>query len=269
MKITFLGVGSQFSTPDYYHSNMLLTAGSGKTMLIDCGGDVRFSLGESGVAVRDIDAIYVSHLHSDHIGGLEWIALSRFFDRGVQSPKLFVEEDLMHELWNHSLKGGLGCIEGKRMDISDYFDCRPVAEGGAFVWEDLRFSLVKMPHIMCEEKNHYSYGLLIDETDSGGARIFISADTEFHPELLLKLALGVDMVFHDCETSPMRTGVHAHYEDLRTLPPGVREKMWLYHYQPSSRYDPVADGFRGFVKKGQEFDFAANGGRGFSSTQRG
>jgi ribonuclease BN (tRNA processing enzyme) len=264
MKITFIGVGSQFSTPDYYHSNMLITARSGRTMLIDCGGDVRFSLGESGVSVRDIDAIYVSHLHSDHIGGLEWIALSRFFDPGAQSPKLFVEEDLLHELWNHSLKGGLGCIQGKRMDISDYFDCRPVAEGGSFVWEDLRFSLVRMPHIMCEEKNHDSQGLLIDERESG-ARIFISADTEFHPELILKLASEVDLVFHDCETSPMRTGVHAHYEDLRTLPAGVKEKMWLYHYQPFSRYDPVADGFGGFVKKGQEFDLTDNGRRGRSA----
>ena len=260
MKITFLGVGSQFSTPDYYHSNMLITSASGRTMLIDCGGDVRFSLAESGVSVRDIDAIYVSHLHSDHIGGLEWIALSRFFGPGAQSPKLFVEEDLMHELWNHSLKGGLGCIQGKRMDISDYFDCHPVAEGGSFVWEDLRFSLVRMPHIMCEKKNHDSHGLRIDATDHGGVSVFISADTEFHPEMLLKLTTGADLIFHDCETSTLRTGVHAHYEDLRTLPPGVKEKMWLYHYQSPSRYDALADGFRGFVKKGQEFDLTANGG---------
>jgi ribonuclease BN (tRNA processing enzyme) len=239
---------------------MLITSASGRTMLIDCGGDVRFSLAESGVSVRDIDAIYVSHLHSDHIGGLEWIALSRFFGPGAQSPKLFVEEDLMHELWNHSLKGGLGCIQGKRMDISDYFDCHPVAEGGSFVWEDLRFSLVRMPHIMCEKKNHDSHGLRIDATDHGGVSVFISADTEFHPEMLLKLTTGADLIFHDCETSPLRTGVHAHYEDLRTLPPGVKEKMWLYHYQSPSRYDALADGFRGFVKKGQEFDLTANGG---------
>ena len=40
----------------------------------------------------------------------------------------------------------------------------------------------------------------------------------------------------------------------------MKGKIWLYHYQASSDYDPAADGFRGFVKKGQVFDLTANGG---------
>jgi hypothetical protein len=32
--------------------------------------------------------------------------------------------------------------------------------------------------------------------------------------------------------------------------------MWLYHYNPGHLPDARADGFRGFVKKGQVFDFA-------------
>ncbi|MDM8523453.1 hypothetical protein QUF80_08790 [Desulfococcaceae bacterium HSG8] len=47
MKIKFLGVGSAFTTPEYYQSNMPVTSRSGKQLLVDCGGDIRFSLGES------------------------------------------------------------------------------------------------------------------------------------------------------------------------------------------------------------------------------
>lgn len=89
MKIKFLGVGPAFTTAEHYQSNMLITAGSGKRILIDCGSDIRFSLREAGIQFRyfgrEIDAIYVSHLHADHIGGLEAAALVSFFD--VESPK--------------------------------------------------------------------------------------------------------------------------------------------------------------------------------------
>ena len=36
---------------------------------------------------------------------------------------------------------------------------------------------------------------------------------------------------------------------------GARQKLWLYHYQSAEGRRPEEDGFRGFVKKGQEFEF--------------
>ncbi len=256
MKIKFLGVGSAFTTADYYQSNMLLTARSGRKMLIDCGSDIRFALGECGFRLkyfgREIDAIYVSHLHADHIGGLEGVAFNTLFD--VHSPpcKLFVPESLVKDLWNHSLKGGLMCVQDKEMDINDYFACSPITEGGPFQWEGISFSLVKMLHTGEGCKNPYSFGLVItDEARS----IFISTDTQFRPGLLEEIAERVDLMFHDCETQRSPSGVHAHFDDLCTLPPGLKQKMWLYHYQPNPSQNPEKVGFRGFVAKGQEFDF--------------
>ena len=91
----------------------------------------------------------------------------------------------------------------------------------------------------------------------GGRMFFITTDTLFQPELLQTIAGKVDAIFHDCETSQHKTTVHAHYDQLCTLPEAVKDKIWLYHYQPGSGYAPVDDGFRGFVVKGQEFFFSA------------
>jgi len=260
MKIRFIGVGSAFTTPDYFQSNLLITAPSGKKMLVDCGSDIRFSLRESmpdaPLPYEGIDAVYISHLHSDHIGGMEWLAFLTYFNPNQQRPQLYMEAATMREMWRTSLKGGLGCIEGKRMHLTDYFDCRPAAANGSFVWESIRFTLVQMPHIINGYRDFHSYGLLMEDARGGGAPIFFTTDTQYRPHLIRDIAQDVALILHDCETSPVRSIVHAHYRDLRQLPAEVRAKMWLYHYQPDPAFDPERDGFRGFVKKGQEFSLA-------------
>ena len=251
MKVQFLGVGDQFSDHDQYHSNMVITAGSGAKLLVDCGSDVKYSLMESRIKPTDIDAVYISHLHADHIGGLEWLILSTYFGGENKRLKLFSEEQLQSKLWNNSLKGGLECIGNKYMDLSDYFNCQSVVAGGRFDWEGIRFELVKMPHVMGSCCNMYSYGLLAGTADKNKS-LFISTDTRFQPGLIESIAERASLIFHDCETSAVKSSVHAHYEQLLTLPASVKNKMWLY--QRDAKYRPQQDGFLGFVLKGQEFD---------------
>jgi ribonuclease BN (tRNA processing enzyme) len=255
MQIRFLGAGSAFTTAEYYQSNMLITAGSGKRILIDCGSDIRFSLQEAGIQFcyfgREIDAIYVSHLHADHIGGLEAAALVSYFDQESPRPGLFAQENVLRDLWNHSLQGGLLYINGKKMHLDDYFTGQPVQDEGAFRWEGIDFNLVKMPHIGTGHYRLYSYGLVIKD---GTQSAFISTDAQFQPDLLDSISEQAGLIFHDCETSKKPSPIHAHYRQLCTLPHELKEKMWLYHYDPCPAMDPRADGFKGFVQKGQEFE---------------
>lgn len=254
MKLQFLGVGSQYSSHDLYHSNILITATSGHRLLIDCGTDAHFSLAERHIEPADIDAVYISHLHSDHVGGLERLALTRYFDKGKNPrPKLFGEVQMLDRLWQHTLKGGLECIGSRLMTLNDYFDCRPISENGSFIWEDARFELIKMPHISGPACRLFSYGLRIVPQGKDNNAIFFSSDSVFQPETLNDIAPRVALIFHDCETAQAHSQVHAHYDELKTLPENIKQKTWLYHYQPNPTYEPVHDGFRGFVIKGQEF----------------
>ena len=170
---------------------------------------------------------------------MEWLALSTYFAREPHRLKLFGEEHLLEKLWNNSLRGGLECLQTKCMTLADYFTCHAVAEGGAFHWEGIRFTIVKMLHIVGTGCSHHSYGLLIDSGEPGSRSVFISTDAVFQPELLQEIAAQAELIFHDCETSPHKTGVHAHYDELCTLPATIKEKIWLYHYQAHSSYSPV------------------------------
>src|SRR5438552_2225581 len=98
MKLVFLGSGAAFTVGDNFHSNMLLDDGHGHHLLIDCGTDARFSLHAIGKSYQDITDVYVSHLHADHCGGLEWLALTTKFDAACKKPRLHVHRSLVSPL---------------------------------------------------------------------------------------------------------------------------------------------------------------------------
>lgn len=254
MKITFLGSGSAF-TLDNYQSNMLIDTDGGKRMLFDCGGDIRFSLKEKGLTALDIDAIYISHAHADHIGGLEYIAFITYFVKtmkGAPKPILFCQEQLMEDLWNHSLKGGLNTIQSIDCDIHTFFDVRPVPTNGFFIFDGIKYKLVQTIHVVADRSFVKSFGLMFETNNR--KKVFITADTQYAPYQIRSFIEQADVVFHDCELAPSKSGVHAHYEDLKTLPPELKKKLWLYHYNDGELPDAKKDGFQGFVSKGQEFD---------------
>ena len=76
MKVTVLGTGAAFSLLNGNVSYLLEE--DGRRLLLDAGRPIPEMLKENNIDIKTIDDIYISHLHSDHIGGLEFIALSRY-----------------------------------------------------------------------------------------------------------------------------------------------------------------------------------------------
>lgn len=252
MKLLFLGAGSGLGKDlQNFQSNMLLTTNGGKKLLIDCGTDIRFSLTQAQYSPQDIDAVYISHLHADHIGGLEWFALQRKFVCRTTKPPLIIHEELAHLLWEHSLSGGLKTLEDQDATLDDYFLVQKIADNQVFKWEGLQLSLIKTVHVHSNRVLMPSYGLTIEYQ---GKRFFITADTQFTPEFLGQSYHDATVVFHDCETSPSPSGVHAHFNQLITLAPEIKAKMWLYHYNDGDLPDAAAHGFLGFARCGQVID---------------
>jgi len=245
-RLTFLGSGSAFTADGAnWQSNLLYQSPGGRRLLIDCGGDIRFALAEHGLGPRDIDAVYVSHLHADHVGGLEWLAFNNHFGATCRRPTLFAAPDLAADLWDHCLRGGMERTGEGQASLSTYFQLGAM-NGSGFTWDGTAFALVPVPHV----RGMPCYGLRFA---LNGRQVLFTSDTQFQPELLAEHLAAAQLVFHDCETMAQRSGVHAHYQDLATLPLALRAKIWLYHYQPGAMPDAVGDGFQGFVAKGQVF----------------
>jgi hypothetical protein len=251
---------------DNWQSNMLLEMGpcdgylNGVKMLFDCGGDIRWSLAEHGLSALDINAVYISHLHNDHIGGLEYLAFLSYFGktaRGGMKPKLIANSQLIGDLWGKSLCGGLDSIQMVDAELSTYFDVIYVPNSGSFKVGDINFKTVQTIHVIADTSFVKSFGLMVTvPTPDGDRKVFITSDTQYAPSQLNDFIRSAGTVFHDCETSKFPSGVHAHYNDLKDLPEEVKERMWLYHYNSVKDLpDAKADGFLGFVEKGQYFEF--------------
>jgi ribonuclease BN (tRNA processing enzyme) len=253
MKLIFLGSGSAFTVgTDNFHSNMLLENEKGQHLLIDCGSDIRFSLHALGLNHRDIHQVYVSHLHADHVGGLEWLAFTTKFDVNCDKPKLFICDKLVTKLWDTVLSGGLSSLQTEIADLSTYFNVHPIPENGFFEWHQVKFQIVQTLHIISGFSIMPSFGVMFM---ADNLKVFITTDTQFSPHQIKDYYDMADLIFHDCETTPQRSNVHAHYQELTTLPANIKNKMWLYHYNPTPLPDAKKDGFKGFVKRGQTFDF--------------
>lgn len=251
MKLIFAGSGAAFSL-DNYQSNMILKTDDGAILLIDCGGDIRFALRNLGAHYKDIDSVYISHLHSDHVGGLEWLGFTTKFDPNCVKPKLYISRYLKNDLWNNVLSGGMLSLQGEVADIETYFEVHSIPKNHGFVWKGVEFQLVQAIHIMSGFHIVPSFGLLFTMK---GVKTFLTTDTQFSPAQITDFYNMADLIFQDCETTLHESGVHANYRQLRTLPVDVKKKMWLYHYQDGELPDAKADGFLGFVKKGQIFDY--------------
>lgn len=275
MKLTVLGAGSAFSLSQY-QSNFLLDF-DGYKMLFDCGGDIRWAMKEQGLTVNDIDGIYISNLHADHIGGLEWVALTRFFNKKYPKVDLYISKYLVDDLWSDCLKGGLSTYQGAVLTLKDYFNVIVIGSNGTHTltspenhYKIWNITPVQTVHVMSGYKIMPSFGLMIDSTYVSDSalrdshfKLYITADTQYSPYQIRDFYAQADLILEDCETSDFKTHVHAHYEDLNKLELEFKNKMWLYHYndQPWGCADFEAmqqmarhDGFKGFLVQGQTID---------------
>ncbi len=262
MKITVLGAGGAF-TYKQFHSNFLMEFEDEK-ILFDCGSDIRWSLKEQGIDINTITGVYISHLHADHVGGLEFLAFHRYFNKGLPKMKLYIAKYLIDELWGGTLRGGLATVEGKDLSLDDYFDIVPMFTNEYIGIKDYKFEIEQVYHIVSPIRYMPAYGLEIklkNRWNRSIKNLFITGDTCFDLRMS-EIYAYADIILHDCETSIEFSEVHANYQALKSIKEEYRNKMWLYHYGDNVlenwdefEEDAKDNGFKGFLKMGQILEF--------------
>ena len=262
LSVFFIGVGSAFSKI-HNQTNILITKNDDH-LLIDCGTCCAKALYDYGLNIADIDNLFISHSHADHIGNLEEFALMCHYIKNKKS-NMIITNDYKKKLWNESLKGGLAySVENNKkiMKFDDYFNQikptrikkspRPVYQTNVGSIDVKIFRTLHIPENETNwKKSMISYGILIDE------RILFSLDSKFDTDILYEMLQDyptIEYIFHDCQ---IKNGdVHAWYNDLAELSDEVKKIMYLCHYSDNYKIkDAKADGFAGFAEQGVFYNF--------------
>jgi ribonuclease BN (tRNA processing enzyme) len=215
LALRFLGVGNAQAASVLGSASGVLEQDGEPRLLIDCGPEALSAyLDRYGEAPR---AIYLTHTHMDHVGGLERLFYMIYFDAHLRgSVRLYAHAALVPHL---------------QARVADYPEV--IAEGGANFWD--AFSLVPVSRGFWHRGSWFdvfptrhhapgtSFGVAL-----GGSFVW-TGDTRPIPEMLALHADGGAIVAHDCALNgnPSHTGV----DDLaREYPDALRRRLVLYHY---------------------------------------
>lgn len=261
--LQFLGTGNaQAKPPVNYNNNVLVQSGSHK-WLIDCGHLCPLALYNLGIPLTSIDGAYISHLHGDHVMGLEELLFSNYFHKPSRTVDLFLPCGLRtqtgapkgYDIWENCLRAGLETTvssnhKDRTLSFEDYASIHTLHPQKPFNIFGVSCEIFQVTHI----RNRPSYGIILDN------RTAFTSDCIFSREIIQNLIdRGIETIFHDASFAPPQENpVHASFEELSTLSPDMARHIVLMHYEdniPEAVFDKArALGFL-IAKPGMVFNF--------------
>lgn len=165
----------------------------GRTIIVDAGLGVTRALTDAGVALKGLDLIFVTHLHSDHVLELGPL-LHTAWTAGLETPvKVFGPAGTGH-YWRQFLQSMDFDIEIRigdegRPDLRDLVSVEEFSEGPVFQENGLKVSALRVEHPPVTD----CYALRFD---AGARSVVFSADTTYFPALA-GFSKGADLLVHE------------------------------------------------------------------------
>ena len=168
-----------------------------RRIVVDCGLGVARGLCEAGLALPDIDDVFITHLHSDHVLELGPL-LHTAWTAGLNRPVRVFGPEGLRDTWNGFLLSmrhdiDLRIADEGRPDLRSLVSIHSCDKGTVLDEDGLRVSALHVPHPPVEP----AFALRFDWGDRS---VVFSGDTAFYPPLA-EFARGADVLVHEAMLS--------------------------------------------------------------------
>ncbi len=229
--VTLLGTGSPALNPARFGPSTLVQAG-GLNLVFDAGRGLTIRMAQVGVQPGDIDALFITHFHSDHVNGFSdlWMAgymlnnqsggrqapLHAYGGIGMQNmaenmARAFEADTIVRTVGRGAPPGPENIVAHEIENDGIIFD-----EGG------VRVTAFRVTHI------EQSYGYRVDYRSRS---VLLSGDTKFDPNLVAH-GEGVDLLIHQVRMAPPGTdnGNHTFPEEAGSIFLETSTQMGVYSH---------------------------------------
>ncbi len=207
--VTLTGTGVPLPSPGRAGPGTLVRHGD-VALQFDAGRGTVLRLAEAGLTPQQLRALFVTHVHSDHVIDLADVVLTRWMFQELQPAEPLVivaAEGPSARFVEGMLDGYSDDIAARMAEVLDdppTFDLHPfpVTETPTVVWashdDDVIVSAVRVRH-------EPVVGAVAFRVDTPAGSVVISGDTRVCEEVE-RLAAGADLLVHEaCRTNAMRS----------------------------------------------------------------
>ena len=194
MHVTLLGTGCPQVDPHRFGPASLVRA-VGRQFLIDCGSGVTQRLLAAGSSGAALDAVLLTHLHSDHVVDLYQLIISgwhqgrerpqRIF--GPAGTRAFAEATMA--VWQSEREGRIAW-EQRPSTAALELDVVEFEEGVIWDADGVRIAAFEVDHRPVQPAFGFRF-------EAGGRRVAFSGDTTVCDNLIV-WARDVDLLVHEC-----------------------------------------------------------------------
>jgi ribonuclease Z len=194
MKVTLLGTGSPPPVMNRFGPSILVEAGD-KKFLFDVGRGAMQRLAQTKTRWQDVDGVFFTHLHSDHVVGFPDVWLTGWLVGAGRNRPLEVwgppgtEKMLSHLVQAFEFDIGFRISDDKARPEGVAINAHNINPGVAYEQSGVKITAISVDHAPVEP----AYGYRIDYN---GRSVVLSGDTRTS-ENLIRAAEGVDLLVHE------------------------------------------------------------------------